>query len=158
MEDRLRFTGENPPLHLWGWFPNWQNAYDEEGMPDRDETTLRPADNQRTIDNAVSFTAGDVVLSCGQRLPALLGGDRGEVGWIYVYPVQERDECWVMRFDAPSDRWVAMNDDWFLRGPGILRVPAGDPGVFPLRATSRLPLERSGIVASLEISNQLTAG
>src|SRR5262245_52114629 len=53
MEERLRFTGENPPLSLWARFPNWQNAIEEETFPGQDETTLRPADNQQTIDDEV---------------------------------------------------------------------------------------------------------
>jgi hypothetical protein len=150
-EERLRFTGENPPPSLWARFPNWQNAYEEEGLPDQDETTLRPADNQLTIDDEVSFTAGDAVLASGQTVPSLLGVLCSEVGWVYVYPKPEQDECWVLRFDVPSGRWVAMNDDWFLESPGTLRVPLDDPALFPVRVSSRLPLERSGEIIAIEI-------
>ena len=66
MEERLRFTGNNPPVGLWPRYPNWQNAYDEEGVPGQDETTLRPADNQQVIDDDVSFSAGDAALANGQ--------------------------------------------------------------------------------------------
>ena len=151
VEERLRFTGENPPPSLWGRFPNWQNAYEEEGLVGQDETTLRPADNQRAIDDEVSFTAGNVVFADGRTFPALLGVLCGSVGWVYVYPDPPRDECWVLRLDEPSQRWVAMNDKWFVQGRGILPVPVADPTVFPLGVTSRLPLESSGEIVSLDI-------
>ena len=47
---------------------------------------LCPADNQQTIDDEVSFTAGDAVLANGQIVPAMLGVLSGELGWVYVYP------------------------------------------------------------------------
>ena len=56
-------------------------------------------------------------------------------------------------YDVPSQRWVAMNEDWFLRGKGILRTPVEDLGVFPLRIVSRLPLQRSGRIIAVEIGN-----
>jgi hypothetical protein len=153
MEERFRFTGENPPPSLWARFPNWQNAYEEEGLPGQDETTLRPADNQQTIDDDVSFTAGDVIFANGQPARALLGLLCGELDWVYVYPRPEQDECWVLGYDVPSQRWVAKNEDWFLRGKGILRTPVEDLGVFPLRIVSRLPLQRSGRIIVVEIGN-----
>ena len=153
MEERFRFTGENPPPGLWARFPNWQNAYEEEGSPGQDETTLRPADNQQTIDDDVSFTAGDAIFANGQPAPALLGLLCGELDWVYVYPRPEQDECWVLGYDVPSQRWVAKNEDWFLRGKGILRTPVEASGVFPLRIISRLPLQRSGRIIAVEIGN-----
>jgi hypothetical protein len=153
MEERFRFTGENPPLRLWHRFPNWQNAYEEEGMPGQDESTLRPADNQQTIDDDVSFTAGDAMLASGQSAPALLWVLCGELYSVCVYPEPEQDNCWVLGFDVPSRRWIAMNDDWSLQVRGILRVPVEDPGVFPLRITSRLPLRRSGNIIVAEIGS-----
>lgn len=153
MEERLRFTGGNPPPSLWGLFPNWQNAYDEEGLPDQDETTLRPADNQQTIDDDVSFTAGDAILSSGQTLPAGLCVVSGELDSISVYPEPGHDDCWVLSYHVPSQRWVAMNEDWFLQLGGVLRVPVGDSTVFPIRVTSRLPLAQSGEVITVEIDS-----
>ena len=144
MNDHFRFTGENPPPHLWVRYPNWQYALEEETEEGQDETTLRPADNQQTIDDDVAFTAGDALLSNGTSLSALLGVLSGELGWIYVYPDAQRDECWVLRYDVPSSQWVAMNDDWFVQGEGILLVPLEGDGVFPLRVTSRLPLQQTG--------------
>jgi hypothetical protein len=153
VEERLRFTGENPPVRLWPRFPNWQNAYEEEGMPGQDETTLRPADNQESIDDDVSFTAGDAILPNGQVVPAMLGVLSGELGWVYVYPDPAQDICWMLSFHVPSQRWVAMNDDWFLQSGGVVRVPVRGSTVFPIRVTSRLPLQRSGEVIAQEIDD-----
>lgn len=153
MEERFRFTGEDPPYRLWGRFPNWQNAFGEEDLSNQDETTLRPADNQETIDDDVTYTAGDAVFASGQICPALLCVQSGEVGWINVYPDAQQMECWIVRFDVPNAKWVAMNDDWFLEEGVILRVPLDDPDVFPLRVTSRLPLQRSGELIVIDIEN-----
>jgi hypothetical protein len=145
MDDEApRITGENPPLRLWQRFPNWQNAYDEEGLPDQDETTLRPSDNQRTIDPEVTFTAGDARLSHGRQVPALICLAFGELDQVYIYPDPEADECWLVSVDPLSGRWKAMNHDWLLQAEGMLRVPLGDSSIFPLELTSRLPLEQTG--------------
>ncbi|MFN0052766.1 MAG: hypothetical protein ACKV0T_11285 [Planctomycetales bacterium] len=151
MEERLRFTGENPPVRLWSRYPNWKNAYEEEGFPGQDETTLRPADNQLTVDDDVSFTAGDAVLSNGKIVPAMLGVDSGELGWVYVYPEPSSDDCWMLSFNVPSQRWLAMNDVCLLQSGGMVGVPVGDSAVFPIRVNSRLPLERTGAIISMEI-------
>jgi hypothetical protein len=151
MEERIRITGNNPPLSLWVRFPNWQNAYEEEGLPGQDETKLRPADNQQSIDDEVSFSAGDAVLANGKTVPAMLGLLSGELGWIYVYPDPERDVCWIVRFDSSTQRWVAMNEDWFLRGDGVLPVPVVDSDIFPMRIASRLPLQCSGQRIAVDI-------
>lgn len=153
MEERLRFTGENPPVSHWAGCPNWQNAYEEEGLPGQDETTLRPADNQQMIDDDVSLTAGAAVLANGLTVPALLGMLSGELGWVYVYPDPSQDVCWMLSFHVQSERWVAMNDDWFLRSEGVMRVPVGNSAVFPIRVTSRLPLQSTGDIIAVEIED-----
>jgi hypothetical protein len=149
----LRFTGANPPVSLWPRYPNWQNAYDEEGLPDQDETTLRPADNQESIDDDVSFTAGDAVLANGESVPAMLGVLSGKLEWVYVYPDPSLDDCWVLSFDVPSQRWVAMNEDWFLQSAGIIRAPVNDASIFPIRVTSRLVLQHTGEKIEIEIED-----
>jgi hypothetical protein len=151
MEEHLRFTGENPPLRLWTQYPNWQNAYDEEGLPDQDETTLRPSDNQHTIDDDVSFTAGIAVLANGQSVPALLGMVAGNLDAVYVYPAPPAERCWLLSADPLSRRWIAMNQDWLLQAGDMLRVPVGDTSVFPLRVRSRLPLLRTHEAIAVEI-------
>jgi hypothetical protein len=152
MEERFRFTGQSPPPNLLGRFPNWQNAYDEEGMPDQDESTIRPADNQCTIDDEVSCTAGDAILASGQKLPALLEVQGGELWTVYVYPEPPSPKAWAMSFHTPSQRWVAMNEKWDLQGEEALPVPLDDPGIFPIRVSSRLPLEGSSDKIRVEIA------
>lgn len=152
MSERLRFTGTSPPQSLWARYPNWQNAYEEEGLPDQDETTLRPADNQQVIDDDVSFSAADVELADGTRRSALLSLIAGEAGWVYGYPDPRQDVCWALRYDVPTRRWVAMNDDWFLKGdPALVPVPVDRAGTFPMRVWSRLPLAATGERVVLEI-------
>jgi hypothetical protein len=145
VEERLRFTGENPPPGLWVRFPNWQNAYEEEGLPGQDETTLRPSDNQETIDDDVTFTAADAVFADGRTVPALLGVLAGDVGWIYIYPQPAEDDCWLLYLDLVSDRWTAMNGD------ALLPVPTEDANLFPMRVASRLPLQHTGQLIAIQI-------
>ncbi len=154
MSKDLRFTGENPPPSLWTRFPNWENAYDEEGVPGQDETTLRPADNQQTIDDEISFTAGDAVLANGGSIPAFLCLLDCEPGWVYVYPGPQQDICWVLRYDVLKRQWVAMSDEWFLQGSSeVVPVPVDSPGIFPIRVSSRLPLAATGKPLVLEIAS-----
>ena len=152
MEERLRFTGANPPPNLWDRYPNWENAIDEEGEPDQDETTLRPSSNQRTIDDHVSFTAGEAVFADGRKVPALLILVSSELGWVDVYPDPSREETWMVCFDSPSSAWIAMNEDWFLNSTNSLRVPVEDDAVFPLNVKSRLPLKSTGNPISVVIA------
>src|SRR4029453_14038477 len=128
MKERLRFTGNNPPITLSESIPNWQNAYEEETLPDQDETTLRPADTQLAIDDDVSLTVGEVVFANGQRVPASLEVLCDEVS--SVYPEPQKDECWIMSFNVPANRWEAWNCDW--SSPGVIRAPTEVPGLFPL--------------------------
>ena len=114
-------------------------------LPDQDETTLRPADNQQVIDDDVSLSAADAELADGTRLPALLSLIAGEVGLVFGYADARRDLCWVLRYNVPTRRWMAMNEDWFLRGdPALVPVPLDRPGTFPMRISSRLPLAATG--------------
>jgi hypothetical protein len=161
VSERLRYTGANPPPSVWAQFPNWQNAIDEEGEPDQDETTLRPADNQQFIDDDVSFAAGDAEFAEGLKVPALLSLIAGELGWVYVYPEPDRDACWVVRHDEPSQRWVAMNESWFLEGDeGLMPVPLDRSERLRMRVTSRRPLLATGrpLVAEISLSGSPAAG
>ena len=150
MQDRLRFTGENPPPSLWLRYPNWQIAYEEEGFPGQDESTLRPADNQELIDQDVNWTAGDVVYSDGRKFAAFLAIIDGETCCVVnVYPQYDRNMFWSLACNASE--WVACNGDWSLEADWYLAVPLDEPGIFPLRVTSRLRLKISGMPISLEI-------
>ncbi len=71
---KLRFTGEWPPRSLWPERPNWEHALNEEGLPDHDETTLRPSPERETIGPDVAFTGRCIhirVNSDGSSEPAV---------------------------------------------------------------------------------------
>lgn len=68
---RLRYTGRFPPLRELR-FANWELALDEEGRKGQDETTLRPAVEQRYISRYTAWTAAQAKLSDGELLPALV--------------------------------------------------------------------------------------
>lgn len=62
MPKPLRFTGQNPPPELWRTYPNWLNAFEEEGEAGQDETTLVPHEVQTHIAPHTAFTAATVCL------------------------------------------------------------------------------------------------
>lgn len=144
MEERIRITGDNPPRHLWTRYPNWENALDEEGLPGQDETTLRPADNQSSIDESVTFTAGNVIFADGRSFPAMISIIARQIDFIYVYPDPEREVCWSVRFHYPTQRWIPMNDAWCLVSEKTISVPLDDAGIFPLKASTRLACKDTG--------------
>ena len=144
MKKSLRFTGENPPRSLWARYPNWENAIAEEGFADQDETTLRPAVNQSSIDRFVTFTAGDAVFADGRVFPAFISLVSGEVHTVDVYPDRDREVSWGVRFHYPTKQWMAMNEAWFLVSELSIPVPLDVPGIFPMEVSTRLPLDRSG--------------
>jgi hypothetical protein len=58
---RLRYTGRFPPLRELR-FANWELALDEDGRPGQDETTLRPALEQRYVSRDTAWSW--LVLRC----------------------------------------------------------------------------------------------
>jgi hypothetical protein len=75
---KRRFTGKWPPPALLETVPNWIFALDEECRPGQDETTLKPATNQQTIDYHIAYTSGEAWLPDGRILPCLIGLDDGQ--------------------------------------------------------------------------------
>jgi hypothetical protein len=121
--------------------------------PVKMKPTLRLADNQKTIDD-VSFTAGNAAVADGQGAPALLGLLYGDLDCVLgLFRAGPKTNFGRRDLDPQSQRWIAANEDWILRIGGILPVPVEDPGIFPLRIISRLPLQRSGEVIAVEIRN-----
>jgi len=72
MAKKHRYTGDWPPPKVLQRIPNWEMAYDEEGMYGQDETTIRPQEEQTVITSDTVHTAGDVTLADGRTYPAII--------------------------------------------------------------------------------------
>jgi len=116
-----RYTGGWPPPVVLDEIPNWQNALDEEGVPGQDESTIKPAENQRTITDDAEYTAADVVVADGRETPALIELDSGRPERVICFDGQVTREISCVRGDAP-----------------IIPVPDASRYLFPIRVVSRL--------------------
>jgi hypothetical protein len=149
---KLRFTGENPPLELLELFPNWSNAYEEEDIEGQDETTLKPHDQQNHIDDEVSFTAADLMVSDGSKYVALVEVINGIPSLIDVY-----DSGWLLRNkNYPIEPWEQWNQDWLPENLRSKLISFEDTSIFPLRVKSRLPLKNSNYIHFQIESNGLS--
>jgi hypothetical protein len=143
MAKKLRYTPGPPPLKVLAKYPNWRNALDEEGEDGQDESTIRPDDVSDHIGPETEFTAADITLVSGKRLPALLFGAtdlwNGNAESIAVY---EGSQIWHLEF---SDRaWWAS------------KYPEGneslvDQSKFPATVVSRLPGVPNGSSLKFEL-------
>jgi hypothetical protein len=152
-----RFTGAWPPPALWSRFPNWEYALDEEDVPGQDETTLRPADQHEFMIED-GFTAADVELANGHRLPALLSVN-GSVDGLTAFTSDA--DGWSIRLLGVPPRWVCVVEDWLPENERSPSVAFSDPGVFPLRVRSRLRAKESGEHLSFTLTpdgNMLESG
>ena len=153
MNANLRFTGENPPPELLSEYPNWENAYDEEGVEGQDETTLRPAENQSVIEEYTSFAAAEVVLNSGQKCPALIymieetaGLDvyvRGK--WHYINRKTDRFHqflCWEpLVLNQANAEGISVGCGGFQRGRRLIvhrRGPAAESFEFSVGSSGEL--------------------
>lgn len=150
MPNRLRFTGALPPPNLWQRYPNWTCALRQGELgEDEDESTMCPANNQKTINREVVWTVADVLFASGTIVPAFVQVLDGELNWIHVYPeAEKKNKAWVLWFAGPKNRCVALSKDSLSRGAN-LSVPVGDLDVFPLRITTRLRYKRKQIVVDV---------
>jgi hypothetical protein len=134
---KLRFTGEWPPIELWYKYPNWDYALGEEALPGQDSTTLKPADNQKSIGEYVAFTAGEVIQANGVTLPALIETmSQNAVG---VTGFLDEHDGWMVREIGQPPRWKCIVEDWLDekdRGPS---VSFDDKDVFPIIVRLKLP-------------------
>jgi hypothetical protein len=71
MPKKHRYTGENPPVEVLAKFPNWVNAYDEEGELGQDETTLKPDFIDTHVTRDTAFTAVTLHLLMAPPIPCL---------------------------------------------------------------------------------------
>ena len=133
---KLRFTGENPPLEYLEQFPNWSNAYDEEGDDDQDETTLKPHEQQNFIDDHVSFTTADLKTANGAKYVALLEVIAGVPCALDVYD----NESWILQNrNYPIDQWRSLREPWLPEDLKTKEILFDDTSIFPLQVRSRLP-------------------
>lgn len=75
----LRFTGRLPTERALARYPSWCYAFDEEGRPGQDESTLRPTDDQRRMGPDTACTAAQATVPDGTEYVALETGWRPEV-------------------------------------------------------------------------------
>jgi hypothetical protein len=146
----LRFTGEWPPHQLWKAFPNWEYAFDEEELPGQDETTLRPSDNLESIDDDVVFTVGEITLSDGRSLPALLELLYGEI--VGVTAFTSNANGWSVRLVGSPAKWTCVFEDWLPPEERSPYVTSDDSSVFPAFATSRLNCTATGSQLTCQIA------
>jgi hypothetical protein len=139
MPSPLRFTGENPPPELWQEFPNWRDAYEEEGEEGQNETTLMPHEEQSHIAEHTSFTAGRVRFSDGREFPAFMAVAKNQVDGCQVY---ESAAPWRIYYKYPEKRWVPYRAEWLSEPERSPSVSFEDAKVFPLEIRLRLPWKR----------------
>jgi hypothetical protein len=132
----LRFTGEDPPLELWDEYPNWTNAWDEEGEDGQDETTLRPDAEQTFISGDTTFTAAQAILADGRSYPALAVIGNGE---LWSFNVYEGSDPWYYRHNNPENRWEPYAMPWLDEKDRPPVVSHDDAKIFPLKLALRLP-------------------
>lgn len=151
---KLRFTGEWPPPDLWAQFPNWEYAFDEEGEPDQDETTLRPSDERQFVIE-FGFTAADLEQANGRCVPALLAVN-GDPDGLTAF-TSDTGGWSVQRLGTPA-RWVCIVEDWLPKAERAPSVSFEDASVFPLLVRSRLPSRESGKPLQFAIRSDGTVG
>jgi hypothetical protein len=125
MAKKLRYTGDWPPPEVLARYPNWEMAYEEEGVEGQDESTLRPQKEQRRITSDTVHTAGDVWLADGRTYPAII-----------TVALGTPSSCWF----HDGKRWWAMQTfrkKWEPQGTDS--VDMKDKSTFPLRFRTRLP-------------------
>lgn len=148
MTERLRFTGDWPPPQYLKQYPNWGNAWDEEGEEDQDETTLKPSDEQRYIDDETAFTVAEATLADGKNCLAIIQVDCGDPQVIDVF---EAESPWRLSFSLPDQKWVPFVQSWLPLPQRMPSVSPDDPRIFPLRVISRLPKTSGGVPLDIQI-------
>ena len=136
MSKPLRFTGEDPPLHLWARFPNWRNALEEEGEEGQDETTLMPDEVQTRVGEYTSLTAGRARFNDGREFHALLEIGDHRIDGCSVYQAKNP---WRIYFSCPDRRWLSFRAEWLPEAERPPSVLLDDEGIFPLEIFMTLP-------------------
>jgi hypothetical protein len=137
MKDRIRVTGDWPPQQYWDQYPNWENAYNEEGEDDQDETTLRPSLVQSYIHEDTTFTVGEVKSADGQTMVAILTVPGGKLEEANAFA--NGHGVWSIFYSRVKAKWLTCD---YRHMPKIVEV--NEPNIFPLTIRSRLPREPGG--------------
>ena len=139
MGERIRVTGDFPPLHYLEKYPNWENALDEEDVEGQDETTLRPAKIQNIITTDTTFTAGDLTSSNGRKFLAILEVRffSGQLDGVTAF--RDSEPLWYVFYSRVEKKWITC-----MAGQLPKIVPVQDMSIFPLTIKSRLPREITG--------------
>jgi hypothetical protein len=134
---------------LWREYPNWRNAYEEEGQDGHDETTLMPHEIQTHIGEDTSFTTGIARFHDGREFPAFFAvGERGIDGC----EVYETDSPWRTYYSYPDKRWVAFRAGWLPESERPPTVLFDDPAVFPLELRMAVPWKQGGRPTAYQIT------
>jgi hypothetical protein len=141
MPARLRFTGKNPPPELWHQYPNWRNAYEEEGLSGQDETTLMPHEVQTHVAPQTSFTAGTARLHNGAEFPAFLAIGRDGIDGCQVY---QTASPWRIYYNYPQRKWVSFVAEWLPEAERPPHVSFEDESVFPIEIRMAVPWHEGG--------------
>jgi hypothetical protein len=156
--EKLRFTGMIPPPDFWKQYPNWRNAFEEEGIDGQDETTLMPHEVQNFITENTSFTGGRVHLNDGREFPAFLAVFGNHIEGCHVF---ETALPWRIYYNRPKKKWVAYQAEWLPEAKRPPHVDFDNALVFPVKIILSVPWQKGGIPSVYQISssgqmNQLT--
>jgi hypothetical protein len=125
MAKKHRYTGDWPPPKVLKQFPNWEMAYEEDGLEQgQDDTTIRPQEEQSVITYDTIHTAGDVTLADGRTFPAIITVVSGAPD---ACSFHDGKRWWSIQ--TFRKKWKSQGDS----------VDMKDKSIFPLRMRTRLP-------------------
>lgn len=133
-EEKLRYTGDWPPPKVLKQYPNWEMAYDEEGVDGQDDTTLRPEEDQSVISCDTAHTAGDVRMADGRTFPAIIT--------VFFWPptscsFHDGKRWWAIQ--KIKGKWEPYSQDYLPGSKREKNLDLKDKTIFPLRIQTRLP-------------------
>ena len=136
MPKRIRYTGNWPPPKVLERYPNWEMAYEEEGMDGQDETTIRPQAEQSVITFDTVHTAGDVWLADGRTYPAIITVISGPPE---ACSFHDGKRWWTIK--TFRKKWEALVQTYLPENKREKPLDLKDKSTFPLRIRTRLPRE-----------------
>ena len=147
---RLRFSGWHIPFEYRDQYPCWENALDEEGLEDQDESTLRPC-AKPIITDATAVAAALAVTADGRQLPAMivLNFDRRAATNVIIH-IDADFEGRVVEVSGRQDNWVeyATKPGWYPAWTSAI----AEPGLLPLKLATLASAQRTGTPISFEIA------